>query len=106
MFQVLLLYQIILKINGTTQLDPKILLSGQEYLVTYTTSTDCVALVLGANRTNTRLLFIADSTKLIQNATNPVVSINPTGRFDCTSTDSTTRLPAVFLWSFIYKWHI
>ena len=83
-------------INGTTQLDPKILLSGQEYLVPSTTSTDGIALLLGANRINTRLLFIADSTKLIQNATNPVVSINPTGRFDCTSTDSTTRLPAVF----------
>ncbi len=83
-------------INGTKQLDPKILLSGQEYLVPFTTSTDGVALLLGANRINTRLLFIADSTKLIQNATNPIVSINPTGRFDCTSTDSTTRLPAVF----------
>ena len=83
-------------INGTTQLDPKILLSGQEYLVPSTTSTDGIALLLGANRINTRLLFIADSTKLIQNASNPVVSINPTGRFDCTSTDSTTRLPAVF----------
>ena len=83
-------------INGNTQLDPKILLSGQEYLVPSTTSTDGIALLLGANRINTRLLFIADSTKLIQNATNPVVSINPTGRFDCTTTDSTTRLPAVF----------
>ena len=83
-------------INGTTQLDPKILLSGQEYLVPSTTSTDGIALLLGANRINTRLLFIGDSTKLTQNASNPVVSINPTGRFDCTSTDSTTRLPAVF----------
>jgi hypothetical protein len=64
-------------INVTTQLDPKILLSGQEYLVPSTTSTNGIALVLGANRTITRLLFIADCTKLIQNATNPVNSINP-----------------------------
>ena len=32
-------------INGTTQLEPKILLSGQEYLVPSTTSTDGIALV-------------------------------------------------------------
>ncbi len=82
-------------INGINQLEPKLLLSGQEYLVPSQTSSDGVAHVLGANRLNTRLLFIADSTRMIQNTTNPVVSINPTGRFDCTSTDGSKRLPVV-----------
>ncbi len=55
-----------------------------------------MGLLLGANRLHTRLLFIADSAKLVQNTTNPIVSINPAGRFDCTSTDSTVKLPASF----------
>jgi hypothetical protein len=83
-------------INGKNQFEPKILLSGQEYLIPFQTWTDGVELLLGANRTNTRVLFIGDSTKLSQNATNAFVSINPTWRFDCTSTDSSIRLPAVF----------
>ena len=93
-------------INGTTQLEPKILLSGQEYLTAATTSTDGVALVLGANRVNSRVLFIADSAKLTQNTTNSVVSINPTGRFDCTSTDGSLRLPAVFNGAIYTNLHI
>jgi hypothetical protein len=83
-------------INGNNQLEPKLLLSGQEYLVPYQTSTDGIALLLGANRISSRLLFIADSAKLIQNTTNPIMSLSPTGRIDCTSTDSSVRLPAVF----------
>jgi hypothetical protein len=83
-------------INGNNQIEPKNLLSGQEYLVPYQTSIDGIALSLGANRIHSRLLFIADSTKLIQNTTNPITSLSPTGHIDCTSTDSTVRLPAVF----------
>ncbi len=82
-------------INGNNQLEPKLLLSGQEYLIPLQTSSEGVELLLCANRTDTRFLFIGDSTKLLQNTTNPIVSINPTGRFDCTSTDGSLRLPAV-----------
>ncbi len=55
---------------------------------------DCT--LLGANRLHSRLLFVADSAKLVQNTTNPIMSINPAGSIDCTSTDSTVRLPASF----------
>ena len=60
------------------------------------TSTDGVVLLLGINRLNSRCLFIGDSAKLTQNVTNSVIALNPTGRFDCTSTDGAARLPAVF----------
>ena len=82
--------------NGNSQTEPKILLSGQEYLTSYQPSTDGIALLLGANRPNARILFVADSTKLAQNTTNPIMAINPAGRIDFTSTDSTVRLPASF----------
>jgi hypothetical protein len=83
-------------INGNTQLQPKLLLSGQEYLIPAQTSIEGVALLLGLNRLNSRCLFIGDSVNLTQNATNSIISLNPTGRFDCTSTDGSLRLPAVF----------
>jgi hypothetical protein len=38
--------------------------------------------------------FYNDTTCL--STTNPITSISPTGHIDCTSTDSTVRLPAVF----------
>ncbi len=77
--------------NSETQLQPKLLLSGQEFLIPSQTSTDGVALLLGTNRLNSRVLFIGDSAKLTQNATNSILVLNPSGRFDCTSTDGTTR---------------
>ncbi len=52
--------------------------------------------MLGLNRLNCRCLFIGDGANLIQNTTNSIISLNPTGRFDCTSTDGSLRLPAVF----------
>ena len=52
--------------------------------------------MLGLNRLNSRCLFIGDSANLTQNSANSVISLNPTGRFDCTSTDGSLRLPAVF----------
>ncbi len=64
-------------------------------MVAAQTSTDGVALVLGLNRLNSRCLFIGDSANWTQNATNSITSLNPTGRFDCTSTDGSSRLPAV-----------
>ena len=45
-------------INGNNQLEPKILLSGQEYLIPAQTSTDGVALLLGANRLNTHYCLL------------------------------------------------
>ena len=45
-------------INGNTQLQPKLLLSGQEYLIAAQTSTDGFALLLGLDRLNSRCLFI------------------------------------------------
>ncbi len=51
-------------INGHTQLQPKISLSGQEYLVAAQTATDGVALLLGLIRSNTHCLFMSESAKL------------------------------------------
>ena len=44
--------------NSETQLQPKLLLSGQEYLVPFTTSTEGLALILGTNGLNSHVLFI------------------------------------------------
>ncbi len=62
----------------------------------YQTSTEGIALLLGADRLHERLLFVADSANLAQNTTNPIMSIHPAGSIDCTSTDGTVRLPASF----------
>ena len=81
-------------INGYTQLQPKLLLSGQEYLIPAQTATDGVALLFGLNRLNSRCssLFIGGSANSTQNSTNSVISLNPTGRFDCTSTKITSSV--------------
>ncbi len=47
-------------VNGNTQLQPNILLSSQEYLVASQTATDGIALLLGLNKFNARVLFIGD----------------------------------------------
>ena len=62
------------------------------------TATDGVALLFGLNRLNSRCssLFIGGSANSTQNSTNSVISLNPTGRFDCTSTGGSLRLRAVF----------
>jgi hypothetical protein len=67
-------------INGNTQLQSKISISGQEYLVAaQTDETHGIALLLGINLLNARALFIWDSAKLRQNATNSVIALNPSG---------------------------
>jgi hypothetical protein len=60
--------------NSETQLQPKLLFSGQEYLVPFTTSTDGVALLLGSNRLNSRILSIEDSAKLTSNIANSIIA--------------------------------
>ncbi len=60
------------------------------------TATDGVALLFGLNRLNSRCLFIGGSANSTPNSTNSIISLNPTGRFDCTSTGGSLRLRAVF----------
>ena len=84
-------------INGTSQPQPKILLSGTEFFTSGSnfTSSDGVALLLGVNRANNRQLWVADSTRLAINTANPVLRIS-NNSIDCMATDGTTRLPLSF----------
>lgn len=60
-----------LTLHSSTQLTPRVILTGQEYFQAGQTSTDGLALVLGVNRANNRQLWIMDSTQLATpNATN------------------------------------
>jgi hypothetical protein len=66
-----------LNVNDSTQLAPRVGLTGQEFLAAANTSTDGVGLLLGVNRTGNRQLWIADTASLTQNTTNKVVRIGP-----------------------------
>ena len=78
-----------LTINSTTQLLPRILLSGQEFYQAANTQATGIALLLGVNRTGNKQLWIADSTNLTQTTTTPVLRLNTTG-IDCVATDGVT----------------
>ncbi|HYO75457.1 MAG TPA: tail fiber domain-containing protein [Thermoanaerobaculia bacterium] len=81
-------------INDSTQLKARIALTGQEFYQAANTSTDGVALILGANRTANRQLWIGDTTALTQNATNRVLRMYPNiGDISAIATDGATVMP-------------
>ena len=86
------------ELYSTTQAQPRIILSGQEFYQAANTSTSGVALLAGVNRTGNRQLWFADSSLLTSNTTNPTfrIFINSTSSsygIDCIATDGNTRLP-------------
>jgi hypothetical protein len=85
----------LLNLYDTVQNKARLTLTGQEFYQAGNTSTDGIGLVLGVNRTDNRQLFICDTSKLAQNATNSMIRITVGGTstsIDSTSTDGTTRL--------------
>jgi hypothetical protein len=83
-----------LTVFSSTQLLPRILLSGQEFFQAATTSTDGIAMLLLVNRLGNRQIGFADSANLLVNATNPILRITPNS-VDCLSTNG-TRLQTQF----------
>jgi hypothetical protein len=65
-----------LTVVSSTQLLPRILLSGQEFYAPSNSMTSGIAFLLGVNRTGNKQLWIADSTDLTQNGTNICFKIN------------------------------
>jgi hypothetical protein len=81
-----------LTVVSSTQLLPRILLSGQEFYQASNTMTSGIAFLLGVNRTGNKQLWIADSTDLTQNGTTSVLRLTPTN-IDCIATNGTTARP-------------
>lgn len=84
-----------LQLASTTQLLPRIILSGQEFFAAGNTDTSGMAFLLGVNRTGNRQLWIADSANLAVNATNPTVVItanSPAATVSAKATDGSTAL--------------
>jgi hypothetical protein len=77
-----------LSLYSTTQLQPRLILSGQEFYAPSNSSATGIALLLGVNRTGNKQLWLCDSTDLTQNATNPVLRLMP-NNIDCLSTNGT-----------------
>ena len=79
---------------STTSTIPRITLTGTEFISPYNNSTDGIALILGVNRTSNRQMYMADTSLLAVNTTNPTLrySIGPTCGIDALATDGATRL--------------
>ena len=82
----------VLTLFGSTQLQPRITLTGQEFYTNSFTSTEGIAFLLGVNRPGNRQLWLADSANLAVNTTNSVLRLM-TNSIDCVATDGLTRLP-------------
>ena len=85
-----------LLVYGTTQLQPKISLTGIEYFEGTNTNGYGIGLMLGVNRTNNRQLWICDTAKLIQNTSDSVIRLiieSGTGSIDAIATNGQTKLP-------------
>ncbi len=82
----------VLTLFGSTQLKPRITLTGQEFYTGSSTSTEGIAFLLGVNRPGNRQLWLADSANLAVDTTNSVVRLL-TNAIDCVATDGLTRLP-------------
>jgi hypothetical protein len=85
-----------LSLYSTTQLEPRLILSGQEFYVPFNgtlqnSSTEGIAFLSGVNRAGNRQLWIGDSANLTQNATNSVLRLTNLGYIDCIGTDGLTR---------------
>ncbi|HEX6188170.1 MAG TPA: hypothetical protein VFZ40_08810 [Pyrinomonadaceae bacterium] len=79
-----------LVVNDTSQLVSRITLNGQEFFQASNTSTDGIAILLGANRSGNRQMWVADSSLLAQNNTNPVIRFVPNSRsIEAVSTNGT-----------------
>jgi hypothetical protein len=82
-----------LQLNSSAQQTERVRLSGQEFYQPGFTSTEGISLLLGVNRQNNRQLWIADSSRLTSNNTNPVIRITPGAGVDAIATDGLTALP-------------
>eukprot|EP00877_Chromochloris_zofingiensis_P007277 jgi/Chrzof1/2802/UNPLg00716.t1 len=80
-----------LQIHSSSQNQPRLILSGQEFWQSNNTSTDGIAFLAGLNRTNNRQLWVADSATLVVNSTNTVLRLIPSsGVIDAIATDGAT----------------
>ena len=79
---------------STTSNLPRITLTGTEFYTPYSNSTNGIALMLGVNRSNNRQMWMADTSLLAINATNPTLRflIGPNSGIDSIATDGLTRL--------------
>ena len=84
-----------LELYSTTQLIPRIILSGQEFYTNTTIVSGGIALICGVNRTGNRQLWIGDSLNLAQNTTNQILRLGVSG-IDCIATNGTTSLPIFY----------
>lgn len=85
-----------LAVSGNSQLEARILLSGQEFLSPSFNSSNGIALLVGVNRTNNRQLWIADSGNLTQNTTNAALTLSASNGqtyISSISTNGLTNLP-------------
>jgi hypothetical protein len=65
----------LLTLYGTTQIQPKLTLTGKEYYTGTNTNGDGIGLLLGVNRTDNRQLWICDTAQTAINTTNTVLRI-------------------------------
>jgi hypothetical protein len=87
-----------LSLYSTTQLQPRLILSGQEFYIPFdgglqNSSAQGIAFLCGVNRAGNRQLWIGDSANLTQNGTNPVLRLTSAGYIDCIATNGITSLP-------------
>ena len=85
-----------LSLYSTTQLQPRLILSGQEFYLPFSgglqnSSAEGIAFICGVNRAGNRQLWIGDSANLTQNSTNSVLRLTNLGYIDCIGTDGLTR---------------
>ena len=85
----------ILELYSTTQLNTRLILSGQEFYQSYSTNLNNaqltgIALLCGVNRPTNKQLWIGDSALTAQNSTNGIIRIMPNGGYiDACSTNGT-----------------
>ena len=84
-----------LELYSTTQLNTRLILSGQEFYQSYSTNLNNaqltgIALLCGVNRPTNKQLWIGDSALTAQNSTNGIIRIMPNGGYiDACSTNGT-----------------
>ena len=88
-----------LELYSTTQTQPRIILSGQQFYNNTGLTTGGIAFICGVNTLANRQLWLADSANLTSNTTNPVLRLMPNQggitypSIDAIATDGSTRLP-------------
>jgi hypothetical protein len=90
----------LLQLHSTTQTQPRLILSGKNFYNGLDNSSHGIAFLLGINSDNSnRQLWIADSSLLAINTTNPIFRINLINNYvglDSVATNGTTQLPITF----------